>query len=127
MENNNLHRFKEEMQSYEELPSDRAWNRINDKIQIRNNKRTVQWYRWIAVAASTIAIVSVYSIYQHNIHKHNPKMFAYNSIKTDAKPTIIEELEVLTNDGIYAIEQVADLNQAYSNEPYSHFKEKHIR
>lgn len=114
MENKGLNRFKEEIQSYEELPSDRAWNRINDKIQIRNNKRTVQWYRWIAVAASTIAIVSMYSIYQHSIHEHNPQMFAYNSIKADAKPTIIEELELITDDGIYAVEQVADLHQAYN-------------
>lgn len=114
MENKGLHRFKEEMQSYEELPSDRAWNRINDKMQIRTNKRTVKWYRWIAVAASSIAVISVYSIYQHTIHKHNPQVFAYNSIKTDAKPTIIEELERLPDDGIYAVDQVADLNQAYS-------------
>lgn len=113
MENKGLHRFKEEMQSHQEIPSDRAWSRINDKIQIRNNRRTVKWYRWIALAASAIAIVSVYSIYQHTMHKHNPQVFAYNSIGSDAKPTIIEELEVLTDDGIYAVEQVADLNQAY--------------
>ena len=114
MENNGLDRFKEEMQSYEELPSDRAWNRINDKMQIRNNRRSVKWYRWIAVAASSIAVVSLFSIYQHTIHKHNPQVFAYNSIKADAKPTIIEELVLLSDEGLYAVEQVADLNQAYS-------------
>ncbi len=115
MKNKGLQRFKEEMQSYQELPSDRAWNRINDKMQLRDNKRTVKWYRWIAIAASSIAILSVYSIYQHTIHKHDPQVFAFNSTKVDAKPTIIEELEVLSDEGIYAVKQVADLNQAYTN------------
>ena len=114
MENNGLQRFKEEMQSYEELPSDRAWNSINDKIQLRSNKRSVKWYRWIAVAASTIAVLSVYSIYQHNVHEHNPKMFAYNENNVDAKPAIIEELELVNSDGIYNVDKVNDLQQAYS-------------
>jgi len=114
MENNGLNRFKEEMQTYEELPSDRAWSRINDKVQLRSNKRSVKWYRWIAVAASTIALVSIYSIYQHNIHEHNPKVYAYNSSNSDAKPTIIEELTLVSNDGLHAIDKVADLNQAYN-------------
>jgi len=113
MENTGLDKFKDAMQSYEELPSNRAWNRIDDKIQLRSNRKSVKWYRWIAVAATTIAIVSVYSIYQHNLHNHNPQVFAYND-NTDAKPTIIEELEVIKNDGLYAIDKVADLNQAYS-------------
>lgn len=114
MENNGLERFKEEMKSYEVLPSDRAWSSIHDKLQLRSNKRSVKWYRWIAVAASTIAVISIYSIYQHNIHEHNPQVFAYNSSHTDDKPTIIEELEVVAGDGLYSIEKVADLNQAYS-------------
>lgn len=113
MKNKGLNRFKEEMQSHQILPSDRAWNRINDKMQIRNNKRAVIWYRWIAVAASAIALISIYSIYQHNMHEHNPQVFAYNA-SNDAKPAIIEELEVLSDDGIYAVERVANLNQAYN-------------
>ncbi len=113
MENKGLQRFKNEVQSYEELPSDRAWNRINDKIQLRSNRRTVKWYRWMTVAASTIAIISIYTIYQHTIHEHNPQVFAYNSNNTDAKPTIIEELEIANNDGLYSLDKVADLNQAY--------------
>lgn len=113
MKNSGLQRFKEEVQSYEELPSDRAWNRINDKIQLRSNRRTVKWYRWMTVAASTIAIISVYTIYHHNIHEHKPQVYAYNSNHSDATPTIIEDLEVSTNTGIYSIEKVAALNQAY--------------
>lgn len=114
MENNGLQRFKKEMQSYEELPSDRAWSRINDKIQLRSNRRTVKWYRWMTVAASTIAIISVYTIYHHNIHEHKPQVYAYNSNHNDATPIIIEDLEVSSNDGLYSLDKVADLNQAYN-------------
>lgn len=114
MENKGLNRFKEEMQSYEEIPSDRAWSRINDKMQIKKSKRTVKWYRWISLAAITISVISIYIIYQHTIHEHNPQVFAYNSSKSDAKPIVMEELEVITDGGIYAVEKVADLNKAYS-------------
>lgn len=108
-----LENYKLQQQTYKETPSDRAWQRLDNKLQLRNNKRSARRWGWLAVAASTIAILSIWSIYQHQIHEHNPDLYAYNAYNEDSRPQIIEELSKVSEVGIYQIDRLQGLNNAY--------------
>lgn len=113
MENNGIENYRKMMQQMEENPSDRAWNRLDDKLQLRSNKKNVIKYKWLTIAASTIAILSFVGIYQHQLHEHNPQIFAYNSDNSDPKPLFIEEIRSNDDTGLYAIERLQNLSIAY--------------
>lgn len=104
--------FKEYAQSLEEQPRDAAWKRLEDKLEIGETKSKVRWYRSLAIAASLLAILSVSSIYYHQMHDHNPDLFAYNADKSDYRPIQIEEITPLDDEGLYEIDRLEHLNKA---------------
>ncbi len=113
MSDRNTANIKKQLESISIDPSPRVWDRIDDKLQNKKNKYRAKYYRILAIAVCAVAIISITVIYQHQIHDHNPHMYAYNSAHNDIKPTIIEDLNTSTDEGIYAVSQLQNLNNAY--------------
>lgn len=107
-----LERYKQYASQHEEQPSEAAWKRIDDKLQLGESKGKVRWYKGLAIAASFLAILSVSSIYYHQVHEHNPEIFAYNADRSDFRPIHIEEITPTEDAGIYAIDRLENLNKA---------------
>lgn len=107
--------FKNVADKYRELPSDNAWNRIQDKLNGDQDKGTDLKKRKpkkallaVILVASAILFLSIIELGK----SHDPKRFATN---TSYNPTRLESLPIDINTRSHTIEMVGLTYEIYSN------------
>lgn len=106
-----LEQIQKAGQDYTEQPSRRTWDRLDQKLRNRRGRKKLRQYRNLSFAAIFIAVLSCVSILSFYLTHRHPDVFVSNE---DYVPILLEELEP-TDDGIYSLANINELNQVYEN------------
>ncbi len=86
------------------------WGRLERKIDRKQQKKQISFYRSLAIASSLIAIVSIVSLLYYNSNAWNPELLAY----TADENLHLEEISVEADDfyNTRRVEQLVQLREA---------------
>lgn len=103
LENNNS---LNHIRNHRIVPSASSWIAVKEKLKRNRAKKKINLYRNLAIAASTIAILSIAITYSTAIPVKNGKTFATNHLY---QPIILEELPLIKDDPFYAYDKIIQI------------------
>lgn len=71
--------IKHAAESAKEETPEYLWGKLERKIDRKQQKKQVRFYRSIAIASSLVALVAVVSLVYYNSNKWNPELLAYSA------------------------------------------------
>lgn len=106
-----MKKIKEVASGHTMTPHPDVWKKLNTKLRSKRVKRRMFVYRNISIAAILISVLSVTVVFTLYLGKHDPKVFSSNE---QYRPVILEELEDISDEPLYDVKYIDQLNDAYA-------------
>ena len=107
MDDNQIKKWGE---SFTSMPSDEAWQKIENKLDNKTKSISINW-KVYAIAANLLLVIAAIFGFNHYYAEHKVGAYSYN---VNQKPIMMEDISNLNVDVIYfSTERIQDLAHAY--------------